>query len=354
MIDQEMNRAVTVQRDHIGLVTESMPVPNDHEVRVTMRRTGVCGSDTHAAAGHHPFVPLPYRPGHEVVGVISQLGARVEKWRIGDRVTVEPPLPCAAQRAIDPTLTFDDCKPCRTGRSNLCERLVFFGCGHTQGGMADEFTAPADRLYAIPDALDDDQAALIEPLSTPVHAVRLAGVQDATVAILGCGTIGLLVMAAARHAGARTIVMTDPLAEKRERAKRLGADHVLEPGPDVAVNVRAFLGESADVVFDCVAIQATVTSAVEMALKGGTVVIVGVPTGPVEVPLPIIQDQQVRIQGSATYLREDYDEATEILLAGKVSPDDVITGRYPIEEAAEAFAAASSGQHVKVLITAAS
>ncbi|MDN5727632.1 MAG: zinc-binding dehydrogenase, partial [Propionibacteriales bacterium] len=283
---------------------------------------------------------------------ISEVGAGVTDWRTGDRVTVQPPLPCAAQRAINPSLTFDDCKPCRTGRSNLCERLIFFGCGHIQGGMADEFSVPTDRLYAIPDELDDDQAALIEPLATPVHAVRLAGVAEATVAILGCGTIGLLVLAAARHAGARTIVMTDPLPAKRERAARLGADHVISPGAGVAAEVRELLGESADVVFDCVAAPATVASAIEMALKGGTVVVVGVPTAPMELPLPIIQDQQVRVQGSATYVREDYDEATAIITAGKVTPDDLITARYRIEDAAQAFAAAADGEQVKVLIVA--
>jgi len=220
--------------------------------------------------------------------------------------------------------------------------------------MADYFTIPASRVHVIPDEFTDQEAALVEPLSTPVHAVRLAGdVQDRAVAILGAGTIGLLVLAVARHHGARRVVMTDLLASKRERAKRLGADAVVDAGRDDTVAaVRAELGESADVVFDCVAVQSTVDEAIRMALKAGTVVIVGVPTREVTIPLPLIQDQQIRIQGSATYLSEDYREAMEILASGEISPQEIITATYPLDEVSTAFEASSGGEHVKVLVTA--
>lgn len=114
---------------------------------------------------------------------------------------------------------------CTTGRSNICENLRFCGCGYSQGGMADFFTIPANRIHLVPDDLDDFQAALIEPLSTPVHAVRLSGgVKVTAVAIIGSGTIGLLVLAAAKHAGARRIVVTDMLASKLQKAMTIGAD----------------------------------------------------------------------------------------------------------------------------------
>jgi threonine dehydrogenase-like Zn-dependent dehydrogenase len=146
-----------------------------------MTVTGICGSDIHAVHGRHPFVPLPYHPGHEVVGVVESTGDEVTTVAPGHRVTIEPTLPCGR------------CKMCTTERSNLCENLQFFGCGWTQGGMADYFTIPADRLHRVPDDLDDVTAVLIEPLSTPVHAVRLAGgVAGKSIAILGAGPIGLL------------------------------------------------------------------------------------------------------------------------------------------------------------------
>jgi 2-desacetyl-2-hydroxyethyl bacteriochlorophyllide A dehydrogenase len=208
-------------------------------------------------------------------------------------------------------------------------------------------------LHLIPDELDDRQAILIEPLSTPVHAVRLAGpLQGKSVAILGAGTIGLLVLATAIQHGAARVVVTDVLDTKRERALELGAHAVVDARrSDASVAVRDALGESADVVFDCVANQTTVEQAVAMVLKAGTVVIVGVPSGDVNVALPIIQDQQVRIQGSATYLKEDFQESIALLSAGAVRPQDFITGAYSLDDAASAFAAAATGEHVKVIVT---
>ena len=335
-------RRVVVSADRIDVVEAEVPQPGPGEALVQTVLAGVCGSDTHAAAGHHPFVPLPYRPGHEVVGVVRAVGGEVAGVQPGDRVTVEPTLPCW------------HCKMCRTGRSNLCENLLFFGCGWEQGGMADYFTLPADRLHLIPDEVSDLDATLIEPLSTPVHAVRLAGdLAGAAVAIIGCGTIGLLMLAAVRRAGARAVVMTDPLAAKRELALRCGADAAVDAtAADAVAQVRGALGESADVVFDCVANRATVPQAVAMALKAGTVVVVGVPSGDVEVPLALIQDQQVRVQGSATYLPEDIAVATAMVAAGEVRAADLVTAQFPFAEVAQAFAASASGAHVKVVLTA--
>ncbi len=172
-------------------------------------------------------------------------------------------------------------------------------------------------------------------------------------AVLGAGTIGLLLLRAVVSQGAKRVVVTAPRAERRELARKLGADGAVDAmAKDAVEQVRAALGESADVVFDCVAVQRTMDQAIAMALKGGTVVVVGVPSSDVTVPLPIVQDQQVRIQGSAMYLPEDYHHSMELLLAGVVRHEDIITGVYPLEQVAEAFAASTSGQHVKVVVTA--
>lgn len=335
-------RRIVADLDRVTVETVERPEPGPRDALVRMSVTGVCGSDTHAVHGRHPFISLPYHPGHEVVGVVESVGDQVTGVGPGQRVTVEPTLPCGK------------CKMCSTERSNLCENLQFFGCGWAQGGMADFFTIPADRLHAVPDDLDDLTAALIEPLSTPVHAVRLAGdVAGRSVAVLGAGPIGLLVLAVLRAHGASRVVVTDVLPTKRERALALGADHVVDAAaPDVADQVRAALGGSADVVFDCVAVQATVTQAVAMASKGGTVVVVGVPAREVTVPLPLIQDHQIRIQGSATYLDEDYRESIRLLQGGAVRRPDIVTAVHGLDDAAQAFADSAGGEHLKVLIVA--
>lgn len=333
-------RRVVVSPDSIDVLESPTPKPTSGEALVHSVVSGVCGSDTHAAHGRHPFIDLPYYPGHEVVGVVAALGPGVDGIEVGHRVTVEPYLPCW------------ECKQCRNGRQNLCENLRFFGCGYDQGGMADYFTVPANRLHAIPDEMDYRTAALIEPLSTPVHAVRIAGdVQDKAVVILGAGTIGLLMLAVARAHGVKRVVVTDPLAAKRARATQMGADVVLDAtADDIVAQARAALGESADVVFDCVAVTSTVRQAIDMASKGGTVVIVGVPAGDVQIPLPVVQDHQIRIQGSATYLPADYAESIRLLANGAVSVDGIVTAEVPLVRVADAYSLSSGGQHVKVLV----
>jgi L-iditol 2-dehydrogenase len=333
-------RRVVVTADGVQIIDAPIPRPGPTDVLIRPLFVGLCGSDTHAMQGRHPFVRLPYLPGHEVVGVVEAVGAEVTSAVAGLRVTLEPDLPCWS------------CKQCLAGRQNLCENLRFFGCGHDQGAMADYFTIDVRRIHVVPDGLDDRAAALIEPLATPVHAVRLAGdVRDRTVVILGAGTIGLLTLRVARARGARRIVVTARSRARRDRAAALGADAVVDAqAVDAVDQVRTALGESADVVFDCVAVQSTVRQAVAMADKGGTVVVVGVPTAEVLVPLATVQDSQIRIQGSATYLPEDFADAAGLLLGGAVPVAEIVTAIRPLAEAADAFGDALNGRHVKVLV----
>jgi 2-desacetyl-2-hydroxyethyl bacteriochlorophyllide A dehydrogenase len=333
-------RRVVVAAEGPQVVRADVPRPGPAEVLVRSVLAGVCGSDTHAAAGLHPWISLPYVPGHEVVGVVAETGAGVSSVRPGLRVTVEPYLPCW------------HCKQCLRGLENICENLGFLGCGDPQGAMADYFTVDARRIHVIPDELDDRAAALIEPLSTPVHAVRLAGgVAGRTVAVLGAGAIGLLLLRTVVAQGAKRVVVTAPRAERRQLALALGADAAVDAHADDAVDqVREALGESVDVVFDCVANESTTRQAIGMADKGGTVVVVGVPSGEVRLPLQLVQDRQIRIQGSATYLPQDVADAIELLRSGVVRPDDLVTAVVPLDSVADAFRQAASGENIKVLL----
>lgn len=336
----EIRRVIVPAVNELEIRTEAPATVGPGQVRVRSTIIGVCGSDTHALHGRHPLIPMPYWPGHEATGIVTELGEGVESVTVGDRVTVEPTLPCWG------------CKQCRGGQENLCENLQFFGCGFEQGGMADEFVVRADRLHLVPDELDDLTAALIEPLSTPVHAGRICGPLDGkAVVIMGAGTIGLLMLAVARYHGAKRIVVTDPLPAKREIAQQRGADAVVDAlASDFVEQVREALGESADVVFDCVAIQSTLDAAIRLAVKGGTVGIVGVPSADLTIPTIVVQDNQVRIQGCATYVPQDYAESIEILRSGAVKGADFVTAQFPLEQAREAFDASSSGREIKVVV----
>lgn len=337
-------RAVVVGADaSVRVERAAVPVPGAGELLVATRVAGICGSDVHAVQGLHPFVGLPYHPGHEVTGTVAGGGPGTST-PAGTAVVVNPVLYCGV------------CTRCRQGQVNLCRQMAVYGCGTPAGGMAEYFTVPERNVVALPDGMTPLQAALAEPLSTPVHAVRLAGpdLTGRTVVILGAGTIGLLTLAVARQHGARRIVVTNRSAGKREQALRLGADAAFdprEPGAGRAI-VAALGGEQADVVFDCVAVQDTMDQAFQLALKGGTIVVVGVPAGPVTVPLPDLQDRQIRLQGSAVYLPQDYTESIALLTGGKIRAEDLITAQYPLDEAAAAFEAAASGAQIKVVLTA--
>lgn len=193
------------------VVIESAPLPElvDGEALIGLRMAGVCGSDVHASQGLHPFVLLPYYPGHEVVGELLAMRPEASRLSVGQTVVIEPTLVCGT------------CKHCQNGNENLCERLEFFGCGYREGGMGEVFSVPIDRVRSVDADLEDVCAVLIEPLATPVHAARLAGdLHGRAVVILGAGTIGLLMLAVVRSLGVRAVVVTDKLESKRSRAPR--------------------------------------------------------------------------------------------------------------------------------------
>jgi 2-desacetyl-2-hydroxyethyl bacteriochlorophyllide A dehydrogenase len=189
------------------------------------------------------------------------------------------------------------------------------------------------------------EAAMVEPLSTATHAVRVAeSVHEKTLAVLGAGSIGLLTMLAARASGARAIAVTDPLPAKRALAVELGADLAVDPTTPGAVDeIRRALPWRPDVVFDCVCTQSSIEQAIALALKGGTVVVEGVPRGAVSIPLHLVQDRELRLQGTAMYVRSDVERAIELISAGAVPAQRLITRSFPLERAEEAFRAAAEG-----------
>lgn len=315
------------------------PEPRPGDALVRSERVGICGSDLHAYHGKHPFITLPVVPGHEVVGVVEAVGADVTEVNVGDRVILEPNIVCG------------ECEHCRSGRYNLCEHLTVVGCvGPLDGAMADYFIAPAQRFIVADPRLDLSQAAMVEPLATATHALRVAGgTAGKRVAVLGLGSIGLLTMQAAKAGGAAVIVATDLNPAKRERAAELGADAVFDPtASDAVARMRARLGGPADVVFDCVAFQSTMDQAIALAHKGGTVIVEGVPERDITVPLAIIQDREIRVQGTAMYTREDMLAAMDLITTGRVDAGSLVTSTIPVEQVAQGFASADAGKEIKV------
>jgi 2-desacetyl-2-hydroxyethyl bacteriochlorophyllide A dehydrogenase len=327
-----MRQVVLAAAGELRVEDGPTPEPGPGELRVRAQAVGICGSDLHAFADQHPFIDLPVVPGHEAAGLVDAVGAGVDGFGVGDEVLLEPNL-------ID-----GSCLYCRSGRYNLCEHLAVVGC-QTSGALAESFVAPAERFHHIPPGMSMNAAAMVEPLSTATHAVRIAeGVRGRTVAVLGAGSIGLLTVLAARAGGAAAIAVTDPVAAKRSLATDLGADLALDPTrPDAVSQVREQLPWRPDVVFDCVSSQSSIDQAIALALKGGTVVVEGVPQGPVSIPLPLVQDRELRLQGTAMYVREDVSAAIDLITSGQVPADQLVSAVFAIEEAEKAFRAAAEG-----------
>ncbi|WP_307866359.1 zinc-dependent alcohol dehydrogenase [Leucobacter chromiisoli] len=342
---QSIRRVVVNTAEDIRVEQIETPTPAAGEVLVRSTVVGICGSDIHAAHGRHPFMSLPFWPGHEVIGVVEEAGADAPQELVGKRVVIEPNLACG------------ECTPCMQGRYNICATLDVFGC-QTPGGMADRFTIAADRVVPLPDDLSDEEAALIEPLATPVHAVRRAAalnggsLEGKRVAVFGAGPIGLFVTIAALHAGAETVVVADLLESKRARAERLGASGSFDSSAeDAAAQAEAAAGGKVDVVFDCVSRESTVRLAIQILEKGGSLMTVGVPDGPTVVDLQLIQDHEIALLGNLMYVREDVDLAIELLRTRRLPMDELVTSVFDIENAQQAFDASNDPEQVKVLIT---
>ena len=339
-----MRRAVAEPNHGVRLETAAIPEPAPGQALVRSTLIGICGSDTHAIAGQHPFLTSRYLPGHEATGTVIALGDGVAELAVGQRVLLKPNVACG------------DCHNCGAGRSNACENLTWIGCDPSlgwAGAMADYFVAPERNLFPVPDGVDDPTAALVECLATPVHAVRIAGeLKGSRVVVLGAGTIGVLCVVAARHAGAASVVVTDLDPGKLERAKRAGAHGAVQAGdPDVNEQVLAELGGPADVVLDCVTNQRSLNQAVALLRRAGTLAVVGVPPRDATLPMPLIQDWEIRIQGCAAYTEADMQTALTIAADGGLPTDEIVSLTFGLDEVGEAFARAKADSSGKVLVT---
>lgn len=325
----------------IRLIESPRPRPGRGEVLIAVASVGICGSDLHAYHGRHPFIPLPVVPGHEFGGTVAEVGAGVDGFAPGQRVTVEPSLVCGV------------CHNCAHGRYNICEQLQVIGC-QTVGAMSEYLAVPASKVLPLPDQVTWDQAALIEPLAVAVHAVGLARLQpEANVMVLGAGTIGLMALQAAKAFGAGQVMITDLIQDRLDLALKLGADHAVNPTvTDLARALEAAFGpQRADVIVECVGVAATARDAVRVARKGTRVVLAGVFEEEVPLSLGLVQDRELELVGTLMYVGDDFPTAIELVQDGRVQVEPLITHRFPLNQAAEAFAIADDRRgSLKVLI----
>lgn len=289
---------------------------------VAVTSVGLCGSDLHwYAEGGTGEVSIvdPVVPGHELAGVA------LDGPHAGRRVAVDPAIPCGR------------CEQCRAGHGNLCPDIRFAGHADLDGGLQERLVWPDALLFPLPDAISDDGGALLEPLGVAVHAVRHAHVREGhDVLVVGAGPIGVLAGAVARRAGARRVLVSEPLAHRRATATRFGADGAWDPD-DVEDQVRAATGgRGVDVVVEMAGDDGAIATAIACARPGARVALGGIPS----TPLSAFPAAPARRKGltfaMVRRMHGTYPEAIHLATSG-IDLDGLVSDRFPLDRAAAAF-----------------
>lgn len=317
---------------------EPVPDPAPGESLVRVGAVGICGSDLHwftEGAIGDAVLTRPLVLGHEMAGVVESDGPLQ-----GRRVAIDPAVPCFA------------CRSCRAGHPNLCEKIVFAGHGATDGGMRQYLAWPAHRLHVLPEPMDEVAGALLEPLGVAIHTLDLAHVRlGASVAVVGCGPLGLLALQVARAGGATKVIAVEPLAHRRELARALGATLAVEPSDAARAVAEMTDSYGVDVAIELAGTDPAVEVAVEAARPGGRVVLGGIPDG----DRTTFSASTARRKGLTLALvrrmPEVYERAIALVESGAVDLSRLVSERVPIERAAEAMAVAVARTGVKTVVT---
>lgn len=303
------------------------PEPGPGEVIVSVKATGICGSDVHGFTGATGRRIPPMVMGHEFSGVISALGPGVTGHRVGDRVVVQPIITCGR------------CVNCLAGLPNICLNRRGLGMMTTNGSNAEAVAVPQQLLYDLPDEVPWEQAALVEPLSVAMHAANMSPIRLMdTVVILGAGTIGLLTLLACRLKGAGAVIVSDLSPHRLEVARRLGADAAVNPAQeDLAAVVRQYAGEAgAAVVIEAVGITATARQSLELVRPGGHVTWIGNAAPTIEIGMQQVVTREITVRGVYAF-NVEFGRAIEALRARRVDVTPIIEQVAPLEAGPQIF-----------------
>jgi 2-desacetyl-2-hydroxyethyl bacteriochlorophyllide A dehydrogenase len=299
-------------------------VPGEAIVRI--KRVGICGTDLHAYKGNQPFFSYPRILGHELAGIIEEIGDNSDGLKAGDQVSIIPYLHCG------------QCIACRHGKTNCCTAMKVLGV-HVDGGMRELLSVPVSNLMKA-DGLTLDQAAVLEPLSIGAHAVRRSGLRSGeTALVIGAGPIGLGVMAFAKHLGAEVIAMDindERLEWCRQWAKADDTVNALQQHPVEQLSSITG-GDMPIVVFDATGNAKSMMQAFQYTAHGGRLVFVGLVKGELAFNDPEFHKREMTLMGSRNATKEDFHHVMEVVKSGGVDVRSYITHRAPLENMIEAF-----------------
>lgn len=333
-----MLAGVLLGKKQIALQNQPIPEPGSLEVRIKMEMLGICGSDVSLYLGHRANTPYPLIIGHEGIGWIEKLGDQVSDLKLGQRVVIEPNFPCG------------QCHLCWGGRSNICLHKRIFGVLEA-GCFAEYAVVPAPFVWPVPEAISLEDAVLVEPLAVALHALYTAPSRPGDVlAVLGLGAIGLLLVQAACRMGYRVLAY-DRVPSKVALAETLGA---ITLPVDSMENELAAAWQNAGVstIFECAGAASALTTAVNAAPKGATIVVVGLADQPSAVSEFTLTRQGIQVLSSIIYQHPlDFQRTIRLLEQGFIKPSKIISAQAPFTQLPEHLETASQGHHSKIILS---
>ena len=328
-----MKTAVMTELRHCEIQQRPIPTPKDDEVLVKVENVGVCGSDLHYFESGRIsdfIVEFPFVLGHEAGGTVVEVGKNVKKIKVGDRVAMEPGKTCGK------------CEFCKSGRYNLCPDVIFFATPPIDG-VYQEYVAHEEGLcFKIPDNMDTEEAALIEPLAVGMHAANQADAHvGQTAVVTGSGCIGLMSLMSLKARGVSKVIVVDVMDKRLEQAKKLGADFVINGKTEdtIARIMELTDGNGLDIGIETSGAQICAGQLMKAAKKGATIVFVGYSaSGDMTLPMGTALDKELIMKTVFRY-RNCYPMAIDAVASGKINVKGVVTDRFELDDIQAALTA---------------
>lgn len=315
---------------------EMMDIPephivNDNDVKIKMSVLGICGSDIHyytqGKIGSQ-VVTYPFTVGHEGAGIVVETGRKVTSVKPGDKVAIEPAMPCW------------ECDQCLEGRHHTCRKLIFLGCpGQAEGCLTEYIVMPEKSCFLLTGKLNADHGSISEPLSIGIYAVKKAGeVKGKKIGIIGFGPIGMSVMLGAKAEGVDSVYVTDKINARLGIAATEGAVYTGNPvNEDIVKGILDKNNLGLDIVFECCGQQEALDQAVQILKPGGKLVVVGIPEfARWSMDVETTRRREISLQ----FIRRQVDcveHSLELMKSGKIKVENMVTHRFPFARTKEAF-----------------
>jgi (R,R)-butanediol dehydrogenase/meso-butanediol dehydrogenase/diacetyl reductase len=320
------------------LRVEEIPEPEVRPgtVKIKVEWTGICGTDLHEYEDGPTFCPAPGHPhpltgetvpvvlGHEMAGVVVEVGEGVTHVAPGDRVAVEPYITCG------------ECEYCVNGPYNLCVKIGYYGLSGWGGGFAQFVVVEGKRVFGLGE-ISTEVGALVEPLSVAHHAIRRSGAKPGdTVAVFGAGPIGLFIISILKALGIEDVYSVELSSVRKEKARAAGVTRVLDPSVDDVVSIlkEATGGYGVNVAFEAVGASPALQSALDATRSGGTVVNVSIWSKKAEIDMFGLVMREISLIGTSAY-KDDHADVIKLLQSGKLKVEQFITGRIAVEDVGE-------------------